>query len=149
LASHLISKDDSDIEGTHHQPAGEQDTEPSCMHYRFSDLSEEWMNEKLSRRLVVGKNEMLGYVILKKGCYVPAHKHVSEQITIILKGALEFETQGKKIIVKEGETLVIPPNVEHAAVALEDTVDLDCFSPLRDDWLSGRDQYLRTGGRSK
>ena len=118
----------------------------SCRHYRFSELDEEWLNEKLSRRLVVGKNEMLGYIVLKKGCYVPAHKHVSEQITVILKGALEFTIQGgRKIVVKEDETLVIPPNVEHAAVALEDTLDLDCFSPLREDWLTGSDQYLRTG----
>jgi len=120
--------------------------EASVCHYKFSELNEEWMNENLSRRLIVGKNEMLGYVFLKKGCFVPSHKHVSEQITVILKGAMEFTTQGKKIVVKEGETLLIPPNVEHAAVALEDTIDLDCFSPLREDWLTGTDQYLRTGG---
>jgi len=120
--------------------------EASVCHYKFSELNEEWMNENLSRRLIVGKNEMLGYVFLKKGCFVPSHKHVSEQITVILKGAMEFSTQGKKIVVKEGETLLIPPNVEHAAVALEDTIDLDCFSPLREDWLTGQDNYLRAGG---
>ena len=124
---------------------GEQAEEGKVRHNKFSDLDEEWMNEKLSRRLVVGKNMMLGYVFLKKGCLVLAHKHVSEQFTIILKGALEFSTQGKKIVVKEGETLLIPPNVEHAAVALEDTIDLDCFSPLREDWLNGSDLYLRSG----
>lgn len=117
--------------------------EESVRHYRFSEMEEEWMNKKLSRRMIVGKNEMLGYVFLKKDCLVPAHKHVSEQITIIIKGALEFTTQGKKIIVHEGETLVIPPNVEHSALALDDTIDLDCFSPLREDWLTGRDDYLR------
>jgi quercetin dioxygenase-like cupin family protein len=106
------------------------------------------MNEKLSRRLVVGKNMMLGYVLLKKDCLVPSHKHVSEQFTIILKGALEFTTQGKKIVVNEGETLLIPPNVEHSAVALEDTIDLDCFSPLREDWLNGSDLYLRSSSHA-
>jgi quercetin dioxygenase-like cupin family protein len=95
--------------------------------------------------MIVGKNEMLGYLFLSKGAYVPPHHHVSEQITIILKGALEFTTEGRKIVVREGETLVIPPNVEHAALALEDSIDVDCFSPLREDWLSGTDQYLRSG----
>lgn len=118
-------------------------TEEEAKLYRFSDMKEEWLNPKLSRRMVVGKNEMLGYIILLKGCYVPPHKHVSEQMTVILKGALKFTVNGKEVIVKEGETLAIPPNVEHAAVALEDTIDLDCFSPLREDWLTGRDQYLR------
>ena len=123
----------------------DQDAEQSVHHYKFSDLQEEQLNEKISRKLVVGRNEMLGYLLIKKGCVVPAHKHVSEQITIILKGALEFTTQGKKIVVREGETLLIPPNVEHAAIALDDTIDLDCFSPLREDWLTGKDQYLRQG----
>jgi quercetin dioxygenase-like cupin family protein len=146
VSGHLVSANGSTGEETQQAAKEEQGGELSCRHYRFSDMKEEWLNEKLSRRLVVGKNEMLGYVILKKGCYVPAHKHVSEQITIILKGALEFDTQGKKIVVSEGETLVIPPWVEHAAVALEDTVDIDCFSPLREDWLSGNDEYLRRSG---
>ena len=114
-----------------------------AQHYKFSELHEEWLNDKLSRRLVVGENEMLGYVFLKKGCVVPMHHHVSEQITIILKGALTFTIDGAETTVKEGEALVIPPNVAHSAVALEDTVDIDCFSPLRDDWLKGEDQYLR------
>ena len=117
--------------------------EESVRHHKFSELQEEWVNENISRKLVVGKNEMLGYLFLRKGSFVPTHKHVSEQITIIVKGALEFTTQGKKILVREGETLVIPPNVEHSALAVEDTLDIDCFSPLREDWLTGQDQYLR------
>jgi quercetin dioxygenase-like cupin family protein len=115
----------------------------------LSDVSLEQLNERISRKLIVGKNEMLGYVYLKKGAIVPPHQHISEQITIILKGALEFIIHGKKIVVHEGEILVIPPNVEHEAVALEETVDLDVFSPLREDWLTGKDQYLRTGKASK
>jgi len=41
--------------------------------------------------------------------------------------------------------LVIPSNMEHSAVALEDTLDLDIFSPVREDWLTGQDHYLRKG----
>ncbi len=53
----------------------------------------EWLNPKISRRLAVGEREMLGYIQLKKGAVVPAHRHVSEQITFILKGALEVHDQ--------------------------------------------------------
>lgn len=112
--------------------------------WRISELKEEWLNPKLSRRLISGKNEMLGYIVLLKGSVVPAHKHVSEQITFILKGALRFTINGKDTVVKEGEVLVIPSNVEHAAIAIEDTIDLDCFSPPREDWLTGKDNYLRS-----
>jgi ribosomal protein L16 Arg81 hydroxylase len=38
--------------------------------------------------------------------------------------------------------LVIPSNVPHRAVAIEDTLDVDVFAPPRQDWLSGTDDYL-------
>ncbi len=112
---------------------------------RWSDVKEEWLNKDISRRLAVGKKEMLGFVFLRKGAVVPAHKHLSEQITFVLKGSMRFTIRGKHYTVKQGEVLIIPSNVVHEAVALEATDDLDCFSPLRHDWLTGKDRYLRTG----
>ena len=47
------------------------------------------------------------------------------------------------VVVAKGEVLVIPSNVPHRAVALEETLDLDVFAPPRQDWLSGTDDYLR------
>jgi quercetin dioxygenase-like cupin family protein len=46
--------------------------------------------------------------------------------------------------VRAGEVLVIPSNVPHRALALEDTLDVDVFSPPRQDWLAGTDAYLRS-----
>jgi quercetin dioxygenase-like cupin family protein len=45
--------------------------------------------------------------------------------------------------VRAGEVLCIPSNVWHQAEALEDTLDVDVFSPPRQDWLDGSDAYLR------
>jgi quercetin dioxygenase-like cupin family protein len=118
---------------------------PQCKHMRWAEIDEEQLNKGISRKLVVGQREMLGRVFFEKGAIVPAHKHLSEQITFILKGALKFTIEGRDYTVREGEVLVIPSNVIHEAVALEDTDDLDCFSPLRHDWLTGKDKYLRTG----
>ena len=102
------------------------------------------MNPLLARQVVTGEKAMVARVYLKKGCVVPAHSHVSEQVTYILEGALKFEIPGQDdIVVRAGEVLVIPSNVVHSAIALEDTVDLDIFSPIREDWLNGTDQYLR------
>ena len=112
---------------------------------RWDDIKEEKLNEKISRKLAVGKNEMVGRLRLAKGAVVPPHKHVSEQITMVIKGSLKFTIGGEDLMVRAGEVLVIPPNVVHSAVALEDTDDIDSFSPLRLDWLSGDDAYLKTG----
>lgn len=112
---------------------------------RWDDIKEEKLNNKISRKLAVGKNEMVGRLRLAKGAVVPPHKHVSEQITMVITGSLKFTIGGNDLTVRAGEVLVIPPNVVHSAVALEDTDDIDSFSPLRLDWLSGDDAYLKTG----
>jgi quercetin dioxygenase-like cupin family protein len=74
---------------------------------------------------------------------VPLHSHENEQITYILEGALKFEIDGREIVVGAGEVLCIPSHMPHKATALEDTVDLDVFTPPRADWLGKTDQYLR------
>jgi quercetin dioxygenase-like cupin family protein len=112
---------------------------------RWVDIPEELLNPDISRKMIVGQNEMLARLALKKGSVVPAHRHVSEQISSVLSGALVFKMDRKEITVREGEVLVIPPDVVHSVVALEDTVAVDAFSPIRTDWLSGDDSYLRTG----
>lgn len=110
---------------------------------RWNDIPLEPLNELLARKFITGERMMLAQVFLKKGCIVPAHSHENEQMTYILKGALQFEIEGKEIIVREGEVLHIPSNIVHKATALEETLDLDVFSPPRQDWLNKTDDYLR------
>jgi quercetin dioxygenase-like cupin family protein len=103
----------------------------------------EALNPLLQRQFVVGRDIMLARVLLKKGCIVPEHSHVNEQLTYILEGALKFWIDGKELVVGAGEVLTIPSNMPHKAEALEDTVDLDVFSPPRADWINKDDRYLR------
>jgi quercetin dioxygenase-like cupin family protein len=103
----------------------------------------ETLNPLLQRQLIVGENVMLARVLLKKGCIVPLHSHVNEQLSYILQGALKFLIDGREIVVRAGEVLTIPSNMPHQAEALEDTVDLDIFNPPRADWLNKTDSYLR------
>jgi quercetin dioxygenase-like cupin family protein len=109
----------------------------------------EVMSDMISRKIVTGDKAMVAQVFLKKDAVVPEHHHESEQITYILEGALKFEIEGKEIVVRKGEVLAIPSNVPHRAVALEDTLDLDIFSPIRTDWLTKNDAYLRRGDRER
>src|SRR5690242_7675392 len=112
-------------------------------HIRWQDVELERLNPLLDRQLVVGDSLMLARVLLKKGCIVPLHSHVNEQLSYILEGALKFYIDGKEIVVRAGEVLTIPPNMPHKAEAMEDTVDLDIFNPPRADWINKTDSYLR------
>jgi len=101
------------------------------------------LNPLLQRQFVFGQEIMLARVLLKKGCIVPLHSHHNEQLTYIVEGALKFYIDGQEIVVHAGEVLCIPANMPHKAEALEDTVDLDVFTPPRADWINKTDQYLR------
>ena len=114
-------------------------------HYTWDSVPLEVMSEVISRKVISGQKAMVAQVFLKKDAVVPEHHHESEQVTYILEGALKFELEGREVIVRQGEVLLIPSNVPHRAVALEDTLDLDIFSPIRTDWLTKDDAYLRRG----
>ena len=114
--------------------------------YRWDDMPKEKVSDVLDRRLITGDQVMLTHVYLKKGAVVPQHNHHNEQITYILEGALRFwigDDEAEVIDVRAGEVLHIPSFVKHKAEALEDTVDVDVFSPPRQDWLDKTDDYLR------
>ena len=116
--------------------------------YRWDDMEKEPLKEGIARRLVTGQEGMVAQVFLAEGAVVPKHQHINEQFTYILSGALEFwfgDEGSDKQIVRAGEIVVIPANLPHRAVALEDTLDLDIFVPPREDWLNKTDAYLRGG----
>jgi quercetin dioxygenase-like cupin family protein len=123
-----------------------KDVVTSAKHYRWDDLPAEPLKGSISRRLITGKGMMIAHVYFKKGDEVPQHSHANEQITYILNGALQFwlgPEGNQELTVRAGEVLVIPSNLEHRALALEDTLDVDVFNPPREDWLNGTDAYLR------
>lgn len=103
----------------------------------------EQLNDKLSRQMISGENATVSQLFLKKGATVPRHSHANEQYSWIISGSLKFIFDDQELILSGGEILVIPPNVAHGAVAIEDTVDVDFFAPRREDWISKDDSYLR------
>ncbi len=116
---------------------------PELGYVAWNSIPLEDLNPLLQRQFVVGQQIMVARVLLKKGCVVPEHSHLNEQVTYILEGALKFWIDGKVIVVRAGEVLTIPPHMPHKAEALEDTVDLDVFNPPRADWMEKTDAYLR------
>jgi quercetin dioxygenase-like cupin family protein len=112
---------------------------PARLH-RWDEIALEKITEMVSQKIVRGEREMLAQIYLKRGAQVPMHSHESEQMTYILQGSLRFLVDGEEIIVSEGEVLHIPALAPHQAEALEDTFELDVFSPVREDWKSDGDE---------
>jgi quercetin dioxygenase-like cupin family protein len=121
----------------------------TATHHVWNDVPLEELSDTIRRRVITGDRMMIAHVYLKEGAVVPMHQHENEQITYILEGALRFRIQDgadggeRGVTVKAGQVLHIPSNVPHEATALEDTLDVDVFSPPRADWLDQSDASLR------
>ena len=102
--------------------------------FRWDELALEKITEMVSQKIISGENQTLAQTYLKRGVLVPMHSHDSEQMTYVLQGALRFLVDGEEVVVSEGEVLHIPAFAPHQAEALEDTFELDVFSPVRKDW---------------
>src|SRR6266480_911990 len=63
--------------------------EAQLKHLPWNEVELETLNPLLQRQLIVGHEVMLARVLLKKGCVVPMHSHVNEQLSYILEGALK------------------------------------------------------------
>ena len=107
----------------------------------------EWPVEQLSpaigRQMAHTDSMTVARIILAKGALVPRHEHPNEQITNVLEGRLRFVVGDDEQIVGAGATVLIPANVPHLVEALEDSIALVVFSPVREDWVRGDDAYLR------
>jgi quercetin dioxygenase-like cupin family protein len=112
-------------------------------HYRWTDIPAEQMNAATSRRYVTADRVTIARFELKKGGLVPRHSHENEQVTQVVSGALKFTVAGQQVIVRTGEVLQIPSWAEHEVEILEDTVAVDVFSPVRQDWIDKTDAYFK------
>lgn len=117
-------------------------------HQRWEEIRRETVTDDIARRLFTGERMMLAQVFLDEGAIVPWHSHENEQLTWVLEGALKFwigeegSADMREVVVAAGDVLYIPSNVPHKAEALTDTLDVDVFSPPRQDWLDGTDSYF-------
>lgn len=85
--------------------------------------------------LSVGANLMVVKFSFKKGAEVPFHTHKHEQSSYIQKGCLKLIINDEEMILTEGMSLIVPSGVKHKAIALEDTIDINSFTPIREDYL--------------
>jgi unsaturated pyranuronate lyase len=111
-------------------------------HHRWSDVAAEHINSSITRRYLMGDRITVAQLELKRGGVVATHAHENEQVSMVISGALKFLIDGREIILRGGEVLVIPGTVPHGVEVLEDTLVVDVFSPIRQDWIDKTDDYF-------
>lgn len=111
--------------------------------HNWDAIEEEPLNPLISRKVIHTERMTICKIRLKKGAVVPMHSHENEQITVLETGALRFIFQNEDKVIHDGDMLAIPPHAPHRVEALEDSLAMDLFSPVREDWRRGDDAYLR------
>lgn len=74
---------------------------------------------------------MMVRVTFVKGAVGAAHAHPHRQVSYVERGRFEATVDGQTTIVTTGDCFFVAPNVLHGAIALEDGVLIDVFSPAR------------------
>lgn len=118
-------------------------TNDTPVHHRWASLPTEHITPTIARKYLTGARVTVARFELKRGGVVPRHHHENEQVSCVLTGALRFNFDGREVVVRDGEVMQIPGGVPHEVAVLEDTVVIDVFSPLRQDWIDGTDSYFK------
>ena len=111
-------------------------------HRRWTDLPAQALTESIQRRYFTADRVTVARFELKKGGVVPRHAHENEQVSCVLSGALTFQFDDREVVVGAGEVMQIPGGIAHEVTVLEDTLVVDIFCPVRQDWIDGTDTYF-------
>lgn len=111
------------------------------MQYTISGIEPFEISRGFIARMIHTDNMTLAFVEIEAGAELPEHHHVHEQVANLLEGEFEFVLDGERILLRAGQTLVIPSNVPHSGKALTACRILDVFQPVREDFRSGQVAY--------
>jgi len=79
---------------------------------------------------------MLCYFHMIKGAKIPLHKHIAVQNGFVIKGRVKFFLDGERsFVVENGDGYIFGSNELHGSEVLEDTELIECFSPMRPEYL--------------
>lgn len=87
------------------------------------------------KTLVYGEKTLMTEFLLEKGRTLPDHKHPHEQTGYLVSGKIILTIGEEEFEVNPGDSWVIPGNVEHRAKIIEDSVAIEVFAPVREDYL--------------
>jgi quercetin dioxygenase-like cupin family protein len=98
----------------------------------------DWENagEGVRRKILAYEKDLMLIVTeFKKGAIGSIHKHPHKQVSYLERGSFEVTINEEKKVMKAGDSYLVPTNVEHGVVALEDSVLVDVFTPYREEFV--------------
>ena len=75
--------------------------------YNWASVEREQLNPLFWRRVIHGAQITIARIELAKGCIVPEHAHVNEQISMVEQGRLLFRIGGSELTLEAGSKLLV------------------------------------------
>ena len=108
-----------------------------AQHLNWSTIPIEYPAEGIERQMVVGQNLMICRFRFKPFLVTPEHRHLHEQMSIVVQGRVRFFIESEERIASAGDILQFPSNCLHGATMMdEEVVLIDIFTPIREDFLN-------------
>jgi quercetin dioxygenase-like cupin family protein len=105
----------------------------------FEKRSDEGYRQPLDgieqKTLVHGDRTLMVEFRLQKGAALPLHSHPHEQIGYLVKGRIRLTVGADDHDVHPGDSWCIAGGVLHCADIIEESVAVEVFSPVREDYL--------------
>ena len=107
------------------------------MLYQNESIPAKQLDDKTSRKILgTGGSLMMAEVTFQKGGIGTPHSHDRhEQVSYIASGSFRVTVGGETTILNKGDSYYAPLNVMHGVEALDDSVIVDVFTPIREDFL--------------
>jgi unsaturated pyranuronate lyase len=99
------------------------------------------------KTLVYGEKTLMTEFLLDGGSDLPAHVHPYEQTGYLVSGHIKLTIDGDSFDVLPGDSWCIPTDVEHKADIIDDSVAIEVFSPVREDYLPKEKTTITTTRR--
>ena len=109
--------------------------EPRLTHSAEAVSVELWPGV-IRKTLGWGDRALVAEITLHKGSVVPEHSHPHEQVGYVARGRLEFIVGDTRDVLVAGDGYIIPGNVSHSVIAHEDSIAIDIFAPVREEYKS-------------
>jgi quercetin dioxygenase-like cupin family protein len=91
----------------------------------------------MQKTLVFGKNTLMTEFRLDKGAELPQHTHPHEQTRYLISGHMTLRIENAKADIRPGDSGNIPAHAGHSAAIHEDSVAIEVFYPVREEYLPG------------
>jgi quercetin dioxygenase-like cupin family protein len=114
----------------------------------FSSHTESGFKESLpgirQKTLVFGKNTLMVEFRLNRGSVLPRHTHPHEQTGYLVSGHMTLRIENEEADVRPGDSWIVPGNAGHSATVHKDSVAIEVFSPVREEYLpKPKDETLK------